>query len=42
MYLEEIGLDAFASGQGPEAASCEHGNKSSGSIKGREFDQLSD
>jgi hypothetical protein len=33
----------FGSGQGPVARSCEHGNKPSGSIKGREFlDCMSD
>jgi hypothetical protein len=36
------GLDAYDSGQGPVLGSCEHGNEPSGSIKGRDFDQLSD
>jgi hypothetical protein len=36
------GLDASDSGYGPEAGFCEHGNETSGSIKGGEFlDQLS-
>jgi hypothetical protein len=31
------GLDASGLGQGPVVGSSEHGNKSSGSIKGGEF-----
>jgi hypothetical protein len=30
-------LDSSGSGYGPHAGSCEHGNESSGSIKGGEF-----
>jgi hypothetical protein len=37
------GLDSSDPGYGPVAGSCEHGNESSGSIKGRKFlDLLSD
>jgi hypothetical protein len=37
------GLDASGSRQKPVAGSCEHGNESSGSVKGGEFlDYLSD
>jgi len=35
--VERCGMNAFGSGQGPVAGSCEHGNESSDSIKGREF-----
>jgi hypothetical protein len=36
-------VDLCGSGQGPEPASCEHCNESSGSIKGGEFlDRLCD
>jgi hypothetical protein len=31
------GLDSSGSGYGPVAACCEHGNDTSGSIKGGEF-----
>jgi hypothetical protein len=31
------GLDSSGSGQGPVAGCCEHGNETSGSIKGGEF-----
>jgi len=31
------GLDAFNSGEGPVAGSCEHCNEPSESMKGREF-----
>jgi hypothetical protein len=31
------GLDAWGSGQGPEAGSCQHGDESSSSIKGGQF-----
>jgi hypothetical protein len=39
MDLKEIGceLDSFFTGQGPQAGSCEYGNKPSNSIKGGEF-----
>jgi len=30
-------LDAYGSGKGPVAGSCEHGNELSGSITGEEF-----
>jgi hypothetical protein len=37
------GLDSSCTGQAPVAVSCEHGNETSCSIKGREFlDKLSD
>jgi hypothetical protein len=35
--MEGYGLDSSSSGQGPVAASCEHGNEPSGSIKDGEF-----
>jgi len=36
------GLDASGSGQGPVVGCCEHGNETSGSVKGGEFlDKLS-
>jgi len=35
--LWRCGLDTYGSGQGPTAGSCGHGNKPSGSTKGREF-----
>jgi len=35
------GLDACGSGKGLVANSCEHDNEPLGSIKGREFDELS-
>jgi hypothetical protein len=35
--VEGCGLDSSGSIQGPVASSCEHCNKSSGSIKGGEF-----
>jgi hypothetical protein len=42
MALSEVavgrcGLDSSGTGQGPVAVSCEHGNETSGSIKGGEF-----
>jgi hypothetical protein len=41
--VEKCGLDSSDSGQRPLVVFCEHGNKSSGSIKFREFlDYLSD
>jgi hypothetical protein len=39
--MEKCGLDAYGSGSGPLAGSCEHGDGPSGSIKGRDFDWLS-
>ena len=43
MYNVGRGLDKSGSGQEPAAGSCEHGNETSGSIKGKDlFDQLSD
>jgi hypothetical protein len=33
----ECGLDASASGQGPVAGFCEHGNEPSDPVEGREF-----
>jgi hypothetical protein len=37
------GVDSSGSGEGPLADCCEHGNETSGSIKGGEFlDYLSD
>lgn len=36
-------MDTSGSGQEPGAGSCEYGNETSGSLKGKElFDQLSD
>jgi hypothetical protein len=35
--MERCGLDAFDSGKGSVAGSCEQSNKPSDSIKGREF-----
>jgi hypothetical protein len=35
--VEKCELDLSGSGWGPEASSCEHGNKPSGSIKGGSF-----
>jgi len=35
--VESFGLDASGSRQGPVAGSCEHGNETSSSIKGREI-----
>jgi hypothetical protein len=41
--VERCGVDASASGDGPLAGFCEHGNEHSGSIKGGQFrDWLSD
>jgi hypothetical protein len=41
--LKGVGWNNLGGGGGPVAASCEHGNEPSGSIKGGEFlDQLSD
>jgi hypothetical protein len=41
--VEICRLDTFGSGQGAVMGSSEHGNESSGSVKGGEFlDQLSD
>jgi hypothetical protein len=34
--VERFGLDSSGSGQGPVGRCCEHGDKSSGSIKGEE------
>jgi len=40
-WLVTLLLDAYGSGQGPLAGTCEHGNEPSGSIQGGEFlDQL--
>jgi hypothetical protein len=38
--VENCGLDAYGSGQGPVASSCEHGNELLGSIKGGELSEL--
>jgi len=35
--MRRCGLDAYGSGQGPVADSCEHRNELPGSIKGGEF-----
>jgi hypothetical protein len=35
--MRRCGLDASASGLGPVAGCCEHGNEPSGSIRGEEF-----
>jgi hypothetical protein len=35
--VESFGEDAFGSGYGPVASSCEHGNETPGSIKGGAF-----
>jgi len=37
LECEIYGLDSTGSGGGPVTASCEHGNETLGSIKGREF-----
>jgi hypothetical protein len=39
--MGKCGLDSSGSVQGPVAGSCIHSNEPLGSIKGREFDQLS-
>jgi hypothetical protein len=40
--IKEIRMNSTDSGQGPVAGSCEHDNESSGSIKWKFLDQLSD